>query len=247
MAPPRIESRERITPLSPGSHGGTLTFSLFDALGRALVMGTYAEEFPSECALARQYGVSLSVTREATKMLATKGLVGAGSQRGTVVQPNDKWNLFDPDVLRWLAALKEPVMLLRQLHELCFVVEPEAAALAAAQAVPAQVSEIGAQVERLRDLEAGGADALNICLDLHLAVLRASNNPFFVRCSDIVTAAFTAATRCAGGCRRFDPDPRAGSAVYTSIVAADTDRARLAMRQLVDETFAGVGSTGVAL
>ena len=54
--------------------GRNLTHGLLDALGRAIVTGRYDDgPFPTEAELAKQHGVSRSVTREAVKMLTAKG------------------------------------------------------------------------------------------------------------------------------------------------------------------------------
>ena len=46
------------------------------------------QPFPTEAELARQHGVSRSVTREAVKMLTAKGLLSARPRQGTMVQPS---------------------------------------------------------------------------------------------------------------------------------------------------------------
>ncbi len=98
---------------------GNLTLGLLNEVGRQVVVGEFEEQpFPTEADLAVKYGVSRSVTREALKMLAAKGLVSARPKRGTFVRPPDDWNLFDPDVLRWLLERKFSVQLLRQFNEL---------------------------------------------------------------------------------------------------------------------------------
>ena len=67
---------EIIDELVTGSRhlGRSLTYGLLDSLGRQIVTGKFdATVFPTEAELAKQYGVSWSVTREAVKMLTAKG------------------------------------------------------------------------------------------------------------------------------------------------------------------------------
>jgi hypothetical protein len=110
---------------------------MLDSLGRAIVTGRYEREaFPTEAELAKQHGVSRSVTREAVKMLTAKGLLSARPRQGTVVQPATNWNLFDTDVLRWLLERQFSIDLLRQFNQLRVAIEPEAAALARASPRP---------------------------------------------------------------------------------------------------------------
>src|SRR3546814_17748571 len=85
------------------SCGQKLTYGMRAEIGRANVVGNYdCSTFPTEAELAKQHGVSRSVTREAVKMLTAKGLLSARPRQGTIVQPTPSWNLFDTDVLRWL-------------------------------------------------------------------------------------------------------------------------------------------------
>ena len=110
-------------------NGRNLTFGMLDTLGRAIVTGGYEKQrFPTEAELAEQHKVSRSVTREAVKMLTAKGLLTARPRKGTTIQPSSHWNLFDPDVLRWLLERKFSLRLLRQFSELRVAIEPAAAA-----------------------------------------------------------------------------------------------------------------------
>src|SRR6478609_3343053 len=144
-----------------GMLGRNLTHGLLEVLGRSIVVGDYqVRSFPNEAELAKQYGVSRSVTREAVKMLTAKGLLGARPKQGTFVQPDENWNLLDTDVLRWLLDRKLSIGLLRQFNELRIAVEPQAAALAADRAAPAQVAAIAAGLARMREAERGLDDAL---------------------------------------------------------------------------------------
>ena len=66
------------------SLGRNLTYGLLDHLGKTIVTGGYADKaFPTEAELSKQHGVSRSVTREAVKMLTTKGLLSARPRQGT--------------------------------------------------------------------------------------------------------------------------------------------------------------------
>jgi DNA-binding transcriptional MocR family regulator len=95
---------DRGARLLRGQPRETLAFVLLDTVGRALVDGAYRHKpFPTDYELTGQYGVSRSVTREAVKMLSAKGLIASRPRLGNFVLSFDGWNLFDPDVLRWLA------------------------------------------------------------------------------------------------------------------------------------------------
>lgn len=182
-------SEER-KPEAAGVMGRNLTYGLLDSLGKAIVTGRYDRApFPTEADLAKQHEVSRSVTREAVKMLTAKGLLTARPRKGTSVQPPANWNLFDPDVLRWLLERKFSLDLLRQFTELRIAIEPAAASLAARTAEPSGIAQIRAGYDRMAAAEAGDDDPLDADIAFHIAILRASANPFYAQFQDLVRTA----------------------------------------------------------
>jgi DNA-binding FadR family transcriptional regulator len=176
--------------------GRNLTQALLDAVGKAIVTGRYDEDpFPTEAELAREHGVSRSVTREAVKMLTAKGLLTARPRKGTSVQPRARWNLFDPDVLRWLLERRFSLDLLRQFSELRIAIEPAAAALAAREADEVQRATIRAGFERMAAADAGGDDPLEADIAFHIAILEATANPFYRQFRDVVETALRTSIR----------------------------------------------------
>src|SRR5271168_2206178 len=136
--------------ISPG-RGQNLTSSIVQDLGIAVVTGTYSDKnpFPVEADLCTQYGASRSILREAVKMLTAKGLLGARPGQGTWVQPEGSWNLFDPDVMRWLLERKFSLSLLIEFTQIRLAVEPAAAAMAATEAGPAEKAAIANALNRM--------------------------------------------------------------------------------------------------
>ena len=110
--------------------GRNLTYSIVQDLGVSIVTGTYSSTnpFPVEADLCTQYGASRSVLREAVKMLTAKGLLGARPRQGTWVQPEENWNLLDPDVLGWLLERKFSFALLIEFTQVRVAVEPRGCA-----------------------------------------------------------------------------------------------------------------------
>jgi DNA-binding FadR family transcriptional regulator len=132
-------------------HGRNLTYSMVEALGQAIVTGAYdAKPFPTEAQLAKQFGASRSVTREAVKMLTAKGLLRARQRQGTSVEPEAYRNLLDPEVLRWLLERKFSLKLLSEFTEVRLAIEPMAAALAARNGDRAALSELQHGIGRMR-------------------------------------------------------------------------------------------------
>lgn len=223
-------------PLVRGELGRNLTFGLQEVLGRAIVVGEYRDRpFPTEAEIVKQHGVSRSVTREAVKMLGAKGLLGARPKQGTFVRPDEAWNLFDTDVLRWLLERKSSLVLLRRFTELRVAVEPAAAALAAANATPDQKDAITAGLERMRAADRGDDDTLDADIAFHVAVLRASNNPFFIQFRDVVSTALRTSIRFTNRLSGRSASIADHAAVRDAIIAGDVDSARAAMKDLIDK------------
>lgn len=223
---------------SGNQFGRTLTLNLVDAVGGAIVRGEYeGRPFPTEADLSKQHGISRSVTREAIKMITAKGLLGARPKIGTFVQPEESWNLFDIDVLRWLMEQKLSNALLRQFNELRLTVEPQAAAWAARRATPAQVTAILSGLNRMRQAADGNGDPLSADIDFHAAVLRASGNPFLSQFRDIVTTALRTSIRItnrqAGGKACIDDH----EAVYNAIATGKPEAASKAMAKLIQDVL----------
>jgi DNA-binding FadR family transcriptional regulator len=220
--------------------GRNLTHGLVDALGCAIVIGSYDKRpFPIEAKLEKQYGVSRSVTREAVKMLTAKGLLSARPRQGTVVLPRSSWNLFDTDVLRWLLERKFSTDLLRQFAELRLAIEPAGAALAATQADPAGLELITQGFNRMEKADVGKDDLLESDIEFHVAILRASGNPFFSQFQDVVSTALQTSIRFTNRMTGLHKaDLAAHRAVYSAICRHDAKLARQAMEKLLLETRA---------
>ncbi|WP_242141174.1 FadR/GntR family transcriptional regulator [Sphingomonas sp. TREG-RG-20F-R18-01] len=220
------------------SLGRNLTYGLLDHLGKTIVTGGYAEKaFPTEAELSKQHGVSRSVTREAVKMLTTKGLLSARPRQGTIVQPDSDWNLFDPDVLRWLLDRKFSIKLLREFNQLRVAIEPAAAALAATFADKNGLALIRAGFNRMRVAESGDDDTLEADIAFHVAILRASTNPFFAQFCDVVATALRTSIRFTNRIQGRTADLAAHEAVLFAIEARDPEASRTAMLRIIDDVM----------
>ncbi|MDV3459387.1 FadR/GntR family transcriptional regulator [Sphingomonas sp. HF-S4] len=218
--------------------GRNLTYGMLDSLGRAIVTGRYEKEaFPTEAELAKQHGVSRSVTREAVKMLTAKGLLSARPRQGTVVQPATNWNLFDTDVLHWLLERQFSVELLRQFNQLRVAIEPEAAALAARVGTADDLARISQGLERMEAAERGEDDTLEADIAFHVAILRASGNPFYAQFRDVVGTALRTSIRFTNRLKGRTANVGDHAAVRDAIAARDPEAARIAMRALIGDVL----------
>jgi DNA-binding FadR family transcriptional regulator len=218
--------------------GSNLTYGMVDALGRSIVTGQFDDGgFPTEAELARQHAVSRSVTREAVKMLTAKGLLTARPRKGTSVQPAAQWNLFDPDVLRWLLERKFALSLLRQFTELRIAIEPAAAALAARAHDEDGIGAIHAGFTRMVAAESGDDDPLEADIAFHIAILHASGNPFYRQFRDVVETALRTSIRFTNRFKGRTASLPQHEAVLTAIEQRDGDSASAAMTALIADVM----------
>jgi DNA-binding FadR family transcriptional regulator len=236
-----------MTEMGTVGGGRNLTYALLDAVGKAIVTGQYdAVAFPTEADLAQQHAVSRSVTREAVKMLTAKGLLAARPRKGTTVQPPRSWNLFDPDVLRWMLERKFSLDLLRQFTELRIAIELMAATMAARAANADAIARIEAGYQRMVAAEAGNDDPLEADIAFHIAILEASANPFYAQFRDVVTTALRTSIRFTNRFNGRTASLPQHRAVLTAIEAGDPEMAGAAMASLIEDVMALITSAGVS-
>ena len=120
-------------PASPRISGTFVHFSVANEIGQRIVRGDYPPGtiLPNEAEWSEMFGVGRSVVREAIKMLMAKNLLASRPKIGSWVQPRERWNLLDREVLTWYAASPERREFLQTVQEFRYIIEPEAAALAA--------------------------------------------------------------------------------------------------------------------
>jgi DNA-binding FadR family transcriptional regulator len=220
--------------------GQNLTHSIADHIGIAVVTGVYSvnNPIPIEAELCREYDASRPVLREAVKMLTAKGLLGARPRRGTWVQPEDQWNLLDPDVLGWLLERKFSPALLIEFTEMRLAVEPGAATLAARVAGTEEKSAISHALERMQAADRGDDDPLESDIAFHVAVLRASRNRFYAQLTGFTSTALRFSIRMTN---RYKGVRLASVAdhrkVADAIIAGKPGAAGEAMRRLIQEAL----------
>ena len=179
-----VKGRAHRAPAGPAyanMGSGNITFELLNRLGREIVTGGFAvnEVLPNEGALSSELQISRTAVREAIKMLTAKGLVGSRPRRGTEVRPVSDWNLLDSDVLRWLRGSRPDRKVVVELLELRLGFEPEAAALAARRATPAQLGRIEEAYACMQESAAGRYDPVEADCQFHEAIIAATSNRFY--------------------------------------------------------------------
>ena len=171
-------------------------------------------------------------------MLTAKGLLSARPRQGTWVQPEDIWNLLDPDVLRWLLERKLSFSLLIEFTQMRLAVEPIAAGLAALVAGPAEKAAVMAAIDRMAAAERGEDDPLNSDIAFHLGVMHASGNRFYSQLSDMIVTALRFSIRTTNYFKGVKLASVADhKKVADAIMAGDVQTAETAMRGLIQEAL----------
>ena len=114
-------------------NGQTLHQAIAQDIGTRILKGEFAPGalLPKEARWSRKYKMSRTAVREAIKMLAAKGLIVSRTKVGSRVQPRDRWNLLDREILSWYCQSMDRRKFLDSIQQVRLVIEPEAAALAA--------------------------------------------------------------------------------------------------------------------
>ncbi len=209
-------------------------------LGKAIVCGVYPkdESLPTEAELCEQFGVSRTAVREAVKMLSAKGLISSRPRQGIRILPEQEWNIFDSDLLRWSLEGNPSLRVLREFLQMRIAIEPEAASLAARYADDTAIDAIGEALEGMRDAKNKPEEGLQADINFHVSILYASKNRFYIRLRDFIQTALNVSIRHTNvikGDQDAVIDDHAK--VYNAIRNRNPERAKAAMLLLIDEAL----------
>ena len=212
-----------------GLHGQTV-----EAVAKRILSGELAVGDTIDIGtVEREYDVSLSVVREAMRVLAAKGLVGARQKRGTFVRPRTDWHLLDQDVIRWQFETPDK-NLLDNLAEMRGIIEPAAARIAAERRKKYDLEELQAALDEMESAQDPAA-AVEADLRFHRALLAATHNELLRRMEVILATGLAERDRLVHGIDHTDDPTPAHAAVAEAIDAADPDAAEQAMRDLLEK------------
>jgi DNA-binding FadR family transcriptional regulator len=217
-----------------------LTGEVVERIGGQIVRGDVAPggSLPIEAELAKQHDTSRTVIREAVKMLTAKGLVGSRPRRGTYVEPEHKWNILDPDVLRWTLQRRFSFELMRDFLVAREGIEPKAAAAAAIRQDRAAIDQIAARLHDMREADEGRMDSLESDIAFHIAILHASGNRFFVQFSHVIDTALRFSIRLTNSVKGVRMASVADhERIYLAIERGDADAAEQAAQDLLTEAI----------
>jgi DNA-binding FadR family transcriptional regulator len=196
------------------------------------------EPLPREADLASQFGVSRGVAREALRGLEERGLVRVKHGRGATVNADDRWDVFDPDVLGALLRSDHGAAILREYLECRRILEIEAVGLAAERATEADLAALAdalarmtTSAERARGNPAAEDLYHEADIAFHRALIAATGNRALGNMTEPIHRALTAArhplARPDARMERALPEHRR---ILTAIADRDPAAARAAMR-----------------
>jgi GntR family transcriptional regulator, galactonate operon transcriptional repressor len=207
-----------------------------EELGRRIVGGEFkpGEPMPNEAELGGKLGASRSVIREAVKSIAAKGLIESRTRTGIRVLAPMHWNLLDQQLLGWRYSTMPPQQFYREIFEIRGLIEPQAAAFAAARASKAEIAEIVAAFAAMEAADQPGNEAIDADLRFHRAVLAAAHNDLLLQMGNLIGVGLMVSYRLSSeSYTRFLPLHKE---VADAIVARDAASARDAMARLLVDT-----------
>ncbi|RKR92348.1 DNA-binding FadR family transcriptional regulator [Micromonospora pisi] len=219
-----------------GIHGQTV-----EILARRILAGEIPEGATLHlAALQQELDVSLTVLREALKVLTAKGMVDARQKRGTFVRPRSDWNLLDGDVIRWQFADGADPRLLDALQEVRLIIEPAAARLAATRASTTDLANLDGALTEMSAAEGDPVAAVGADLNFHRALLAATHNELLERMEVVMETGLAERDRLVHGVEQHDDPVPSHRAVVDAIRAGDATGAEEAMRGLLDKAVRDV-------
>lgn len=170
---------------------------VINEIGLGIASGTLAlgSILPNDAQLMDRYGVSRTVLREAIKTLEAKGLVEARAKVGTRVQPRNRWNLFDRQVLFWIFHGKPEPGFVDSVIEVRRTLEMQATALAAGRRTSEHVRMMRFWLHQ-HGIAANMAESCGLAAyEIHRLVFEASHNPVLRSATGIVEFSLASALR----------------------------------------------------
>lgn len=130
---------------------------------------------PTEAELARQFGVSRTVIREAVVRLKVQGVVESRQGSGVFLCDGPQRQPYTIDPAQ-LGSIDGHV----HMMELRRALDSESAALAAQRRTPAQLARMQTCLAAIAEDLAGGGDGVDADIAFHRSIVDATGNPLFV-------------------------------------------------------------------
>lgn len=211
-------------------------------LGRAIICGEYPRDqsLPTEADLCDKFGVSRTAVREAIKMLTAKGVVRSKPKQGIRIQPEEDWNILDPEMLSWSLDANPSIMVLKEFTQMRMAIEPEACALATLNPNSERITKIGQALQRMKlGLNTGDVKLeLQANIDFHVAILYATENRFYIRMRDFVSTALNISIQHSSP-MKTDPQTiiDGHERIFNAIKSGNGERAKNSMFLIINDAL----------
>ncbi|MDR5854707.1 FCD domain-containing protein [Caballeronia sp. LZ062] len=220
----------------------SLVAKVMDGLVSGIVEQKYGAILPPQDILSKEFDVSRTVMREALSMLLARHMLDVRPKTGTRIRPMSDWRLIDEDVVSWRFRAKPDQTFLRDVIEFRMLIEPRAAALAAARATPDEIAGIRDAFDTLSRLQVGEPEYQAADEVLHTRIVAASGNQFFRQMTAIVRGALVTVNPIVDGIESVrEATLAAQKSVVEAIESKDPAAAERATRELVDLAAEEVG------
>jgi DNA-binding FadR family transcriptional regulator len=192
------------------------------------------DRLPSEVRLAEMFGMSRTIIRESLVRLASDGITEARRGSGSFVKNRPSNRLMAYTKTTSLSAAIGT-------YEVRFVLEAEAARLAAARRSAQDMLNIEEALDKLRAAMMSSVPAADEDMELHRRIVQATANPAFFAAFEALTNEVDKIMRAGVDISRANPPNfveavmREHEAIVTAIRAQDGDAAALAMRWHLSE------------
>lgn len=202
-----------------------------------IVSGDMAEgaTLPNEAELTETFGVSRTSLREAMQYLSALGMVRSRTRAGTIILPRENWNYLDPLVLDVMLTIGADENFYTSLIDARQLLEPAAAAQAAANASARQLSQIAKAFEDMVDANSRDNEEWSRAdLEFHTAIINASGNWVYRQFATAIRAALLASFRLTNRASQSHEQAIVKHQdVLEAIRMRRPDAARYAMEQLI--------------
>jgi DNA-binding FadR family transcriptional regulator len=170
----------------------SLVSKVMDGLVTGIVEEKYGAILPPQDVLSKEFDVSRTVMREALSMLLARHMLDVRPKVGTRIRSMRDWRMIDEDVVNWRFRAKPDPIFMRDVIEFRMLIEPRAAAQAAARSSVAEVAAIREAFDAFKGLAPGDPGYASANELLHTRIVHASGNQFFQQMAAIIRGALQA-------------------------------------------------------
>ena len=174
---------------TPDAASASVHETIVTTMGKRIVSGHYkpGAVIGSETDIGQTFSASRTATREALKILSSKGLVEGKPKIGVVVRSTERWNMMDSLVLDWaLQDANQAEKAISDLYALRMAIEPKAARMAARNHDQANEATVRRALRGMATY-LDENDRVEQDVAFHIAILRASGNRLFFSLGELIS------------------------------------------------------------